>query len=118
MKTESNKEYSILLLLAGTLLLGFSMGKWLFPLAVFRAIENGMSIVRQVYGGLSIATDPYGRVLAQTDFFSSTDRTMVAQVPTKHVTTIYSLFGHYFEWVCLVGFLALTARAVFTKRLA
>ena len=85
-------------------------------MAVFRAIENGMSIVRQVYGGLSIATDPYGRVLAQTDFYSSTDRILVAQVPAKHVTTLYSLFGYWFEWVCLLGFLALTGRAVFTKR--
>ena len=56
--------------------------------SVFRAIENGMSLVRQTDAGLSIAVDPYGRVLAQTDFFGSTDRTMVAQVPVKHVATI------------------------------
>jgi apolipoprotein N-acyltransferase len=41
-------------------------------MAVFRAIENGMSIVRQTDAGLSIAVDPYGRVLAQTDFFGAT----------------------------------------------
>lgn len=85
-------------------------------MAVFRAIENGMSLVRQVDGGLSIAVDPYGRVLAQTDFYGSTDRTMVAQVPVKHVATIYTAFGRWFEWVCLIGFLAIAARAVFTRR--
>jgi len=35
MKTQSNKNYSILLLLAGTLLVGFSMGRWLAPLAAW-----------------------------------------------------------------------------------
>jgi apolipoprotein N-acyltransferase len=85
-------------------------------MAVFRGIENGMSVVRQAEYGLSIAVDPYGRVLAQTDFFGATDRTLVAQVPVKHVATVYTLFGHYFEWVCLAGFLVLAARALVTRR--
>jgi apolipoprotein N-acyltransferase len=75
-----------------------------------------MSVVRQAEYGLSIAVDPYGRVLAQTDFFGATDRTLVAQVPVKHVATVYTLFGHYFEWVCLAGFLVLAARALVTRR--
>ena len=35
MNTQSNKNFSILLLLAGTLLVGFSMGRWLAPLAAW-----------------------------------------------------------------------------------
>jgi apolipoprotein N-acyltransferase len=85
-------------------------------MAVFRAIENGMSLVRQTYGGLSIAVDPYGRVLAQTDFFGATDRTMVAQVPVKHVTTIYTLFGRWLEWLAPIGFLFLIVRALIARR--
>jgi len=85
-------------------------------MAVFRAIENGMSIVRQTDQGLSIAVDAYGRVLAQTDFFGSTDRTMVAQVPVKHVSTIYTAFGLWFEWLCMFGFLTIVARALFARR--
>jgi len=85
-------------------------------MAVFRAIENGMSVVRQVDNGLSIATDPYGRVLAQTDFFSATDRTLVAQVPVKHLTTIYSLFGRYLEWLAPIGLLFLIVRALTARR--
>jgi apolipoprotein N-acyltransferase len=77
-----------------------------------------MSIVRQTDVGLSIAVDAYGRVLAQTDFFGSTDRTMVAQVPTRHVATIYTAFGRWFEWVCLFGFLVIVARAFFARRAA
>ena len=85
-------------------------------MAVFRAIENGMSLVRQTEWGLSIAVDPYGRVLAQTDFFGSTDHTLVAQVPVKHVTTVYSLFGSWLEWLCLIGFIFVVACALFARR--
>ena len=91
-------------------------------MAVFRAIENGMSIVRQTDAGLSIAVDAYGRVLAQTDYFGSTDRTMVAQVPVRHVATAYTLFGHWLDWICLVAFLTVVAyvvaRAVIARRAA
>lgn len=85
-------------------------------MAVFRAIENGMSLVRQTDTGMSIAVDPYGRVLAQTDFFGATDRTMIAQVPTEHVPTLYTVLGRWFEWLCLVGFLVIVARALTSRR--
>jgi apolipoprotein N-acyltransferase len=85
-------------------------------MAVFRAIENGMSLVRQTHGGLSIAVDPYGRVLAQTDFFGATDRTMVAQVPVRHVTTLYTLFGRWLEWLAPIGFLFLVAWVFIARR--
>ena len=71
---------------------------------------------RPVGWGLSIASDPYGRVLAQTDFFGSTDRTMVAQVPVKHVTTIYTLFGRYLEWLAPIGLTFLIIRALTARR--
>ena len=87
-------------------------------MAVFPAIENGMSVVRQTDGGLSIAVDPYGRVLAQTDFFGSTDRTMVAQVPVNHVDTIYTAFGRWSGWVVVVGFLLVVAWAFIRRRAA
>ena len=35
MNTQSNKNFSILLLLAGTLLVSFSTGRWLLPLAAW-----------------------------------------------------------------------------------
>ncbi|UCH60997.1 MAG: hypothetical protein JSV61_05815 [Anaerolineales bacterium] len=85
-------------------------------MAVFRAIENGMSLVRQTEGGLSIAVDPYGRTLAQTDFFGGSDRTLVAQVPTKHVTTIYTLFGRWLEWLAPLGLFLLIIKASLTHR--
>ena len=85
-------------------------------MAVFRGIENGMSVVRQVDNGLSIAVDPYGRILGQSDFFGATDRTLVVQVPVKHVTTVYTLFGRWLEWLAPIGFLFLVGRALIGRR--
>jgi len=87
-------------------------------MAVFRAIENGMSLVRQTHTGLSIAVDPYGRVLAQTDFFGATDRTMVAQVPVRHVPTLYTALGRWLEWLFVAGFLFIVVWALIPRRSA
>jgi apolipoprotein N-acyltransferase len=85
-------------------------------MAVFRAIENGMSVVRQTEGGISIAFDAYGRVLAQTDYFGATDRTLVVQVPVKDVTTVYALGGRWLEWFAPIGFLFVIGRALIKRR--
>lgn len=87
-------------------------------MAVFRAIENGTSMVRQVDHALSIAVDPYGRVLAQTDFYSSSDRTLVAQVPVEDVPTLYAAFGRWFEWLCFAGFLFVVGWSLIARRQA
>ena len=73
-------------------------------MAVFRAIENGVSLVRQADNGLSIVTDPYGRTLATMDHFTATERLMIAQVPVAGVTTVYSVIGDLFGWATVIGF--------------
>ena len=85
-------------------------------IASLNAIESGMSLVRPTDRGMSLAADPYGRVLAQTDFFGSTDRTMVAQVPVRHVATDYTAFGRWFGWVCLAGFLVVVVWALIARQ--
>ena len=81
-------------------------------MAVFRGIENGVSLVRATSSGLSIATDPFGRLLAVTDHFSPGARIMVAQVPTAHVRTIYGRVGDLFAWLCVAGLAATIVMAV------
>ena len=77
-------------------------------MASFRAIENGVAIVRQAANGLSQAIDPYGRVLAGFDHYASSERVLVAQVPVKaHRFTLYSVIGDALAWASLVGFAAL-----------
>jgi apolipoprotein N-acyltransferase len=72
-------------------------------MAAFRAIENGVSLVRPAASGLSSAFDPWGRVLAVGDFFSVSDRTVTAQVPLGGVGTLYARTGDLFAWLCVTG---------------
>jgi apolipoprotein N-acyltransferase len=81
-------------------------------MAIFRAIENGVSVVRQSDNGLSIVTDPYGRTLAAVDHFTTSERVMVAQVPTQGVFTVYSVIADLFAWLCVLGFLAMVVWGV------
>jgi apolipoprotein N-acyltransferase len=86
------------------------------PMAVFRAIENGVALVRQADNGLSIATDAYGRVLASLDHFAVDRRVMVVEVPTERVPTIYSAVGDLFAWMAILGFLAIVSVTVVRGR--
>lgn len=81
-------------------------------MAIFRASENGMSIVREAEHGLSIVADPYGRELAQLDYFTTTERTIIAQVPTNHIDTIYLRDGYLFGWVTVIGMGVMAALAI------
>jgi apolipoprotein N-acyltransferase len=85
--------------------------------AIFRAIENGVSLVRpDTTKGLSVATDPYGRVLAITDTHTTSERLMVVQVPTKGVFTVYSVIGDLFGWLSVAGFVGILVWAIVRGR--
>jgi len=76
---------------------------------VFRAIENGMPVVRAAAVGLSAAIDPWGRVLAVSDHFAPGDTTLVAQLPVGHIPTLYSRVGDLFAWLCVAGVVTMLA---------
>lgn len=80
-------------------------------IASFRAIEQGFNLVRQSNGGLSAAYDYQGRQLASMDEYRSADLTLIAQVPTRGVRTIYSRLGDWFAWLCVVAIFVLIAFA-------
>ena len=84
-------------------------------MATFRAIENGFSPVRPISNGFSITTDYYGRVSTYTDYFTSENPVMVAYVPTKGRSTIYSQVGDVFGWLCVAGLVARLDLALFDK---
>jgi apolipoprotein N-acyltransferase len=77
-------------------------------ITTFRSIENGVSLVRIADNGISFATDPYGRSVAWVDFFTTSERVMVAQVPAYHVTTLYSVIGDLFGWLAVGGLLGIS----------
>jgi len=72
-------------------------------MAAFRAIENGVPLIRPAASGISSAIDPWGRMLAVGDFFARGDRTVTAQVPLGHAWTLYPRIGDLFAWSCLIA---------------
>ena len=101
----------------GTDLLLLPSGDWkaIAPfhsyVAVFRAVENGFSVVRQVNHGESLAADAYGNVLASASFLGAADKTLVAYLPTRRVSTVYNVIGDASAYACI---LALTGFIMYT----
>ena len=85
-------------------------------MAMYRAIENGITLVRQADNGLSIVVDPYGRFIATMDHFNSAERVMVAQVPIQSTFTLYPFIGDLFAWLAIAGFVGITIWAIVRGR--
>jgi apolipoprotein N-acyltransferase len=86
-------------------------------MAAYRAVENGVTVVRQADNGLSVVVDPYGRTLAAVNHFSTDERVTVAQVPANSgVFTLYPLVGDLFAWLAMAGFVILIVYAFLQRR--
>ena len=83
-------------------------------MAVFRALENGVSVIRQTDEGLSIVVDGYGRTLATVRGWSVTEIISWSNVPTSSPTTIYPFIGDVFGIFSLVGLLILVPYTLIT----
>lgn len=70
-------------------------------MAMFRAVEQGHSILRSTRFGLSAAITPYGEMTSQMDSFNGNDKIMYAHLPTKGVTTLYSIIQDSFVYLCI-----------------
>jgi apolipoprotein N-acyltransferase len=75
--------------------------------ATYRAIENGVSVVRPAGHGYSTIVDYEGRVLATQDYFTNNTGIMMTTIPTRGVTTIYSRIGDVFAYLCVTGMIFL-----------
>lgn len=74
-------------------------------MAVFRAVENGFSMIRQVQEGYSLSTDYLGNTISSMDYFNTDNKVMISYVLIEGVKTIYSSIGDIFAWVCTFGLL-------------
>ena len=85
-------------------------------MAVMRAVENGMSILRPARKGLSMAIDPQGRTLARSDYFVADDQTMTAAVPTTARDALYPMVGDAVGWASVAGTLLAAGVLVVRRR--
>ncbi|HUN61569.1 MAG TPA: nitrilase-related carbon-nitrogen hydrolase [Candidatus Sulfotelmatobacter sp.] len=73
-------------------------------MAILRGVESGFSIARSAKLGILTATDDRGRVLAQRDTLGPTFASVIVEVPVRHDATLYSRFGNWFAWLCVILF--------------
>ena len=73
--------------------------------AVYRAVENGTSLIRPTGNGTSLMTDYLGREIASQNYSASNDGILLARVPTQGVWTLYSHTGDWFAYLCTLGLL-------------
>lgn len=84
--------------------------------ATFRAVENGVALVRATGNGLAIAVDDLGQTLAMADYYATDKLTMVVDAPTQGRDTLYAHIGDSFAYLCIIGLVALTILAFFWRR--
>ena len=77
-----------------------SIGTNLWEHNIFRAIENGFTMVKCSEHGISGAVDPFGRIIAAMPTLN--DQLYTFQLPVqKGVKTLFESGGWMFGWVCV-----------------
>jgi len=80
----------------------FVVDGWLHGrMAILRGVESGFSIARSAKLGILMATDDRGRVLAERDTIGPSFASAIANIPIRHDSTLYSILGNWFAWVCV-----------------
>jgi len=77
----------------------------------FRAVENGVAVVRAANTGVSTIIEPSGRIREQLGLFERGH--LVGRIPLRRGTTFYTRYGDVFAWACLgsaAGLLAWVTR--------
>jgi apolipoprotein N-acyltransferase len=86
-------------------------------MAVPRAVENGMAVIRPARQGTSLAVDDQGRLLAyKPDYFTGDDHTMIVNVPIRGTRTLYTIVGDSFAYLSAAGFAVVAAAALLRRR--
>ena len=68
-------------------------------MAVFRAVENRVSLVRAANTGISSIIDPYGRIKRSTEIFVSS--AFACRILLPRGQTFYTKYGDIFSYFCL-----------------
>jgi apolipoprotein N-acyltransferase len=83
-------------------------------MAILRGVESGFSIARSAKQGILTATDDRGRILAErnTVLGAPPFATVIVNIPVRHDPTIYSRFGNWFAWLCVLLLAALAVSII------
>ena len=76
--------------------------------ASFRAIEQGFHLVRATSWGLSASFNSRGQVLSAQDYYVSNDVILYSDVPMQGQSTVYSVVGDLFAWLCILFFISIS----------
>lgn len=118
-RTSVQADTDLLLNLTNNGWFGESAAQWQHAAnAVFRAIENGLPLVRCANNGLTAWVDPCGRLrdvgfARSDDIYSAGFKTVRVPLPPPHTTralTAYRRYGDRFGWGCTALTLLLLAR--------
>lgn len=71
-------------------------------MAVFRAVENRVPLIRAANTGITAVVDPFGRVVQATDLFVRTHVTETIPVVAEP-GALYTRIGDLFAYACLIG---------------
>jgi apolipoprotein N-acyltransferase len=94
-----------------------SVAAWHAQQAPFRAVENGVALVRATRLGVSLATDAQGRLVGhKADYFVADDQTLVTSVPTKGADPLYVKIGDSVGYASAAGLLVLIGLALRSRR--
>lgn len=84
-------------------------------MAVVRAIENGVSLLRPVSNAQSVAVDFNGGVISVSNYFDKGGRVVVANLPVKGIPTFYTIIGDSVAWICIGASVILVLIAIRKK---
>ena len=72
-----------------------------FSMAVFRAVENRVPLVRAANTGITALIDSRGHIQGMTGLFR--EALLTGEVRLGNGNTLYSRIGDLFAWLCLLG---------------
>ena len=84
--------------------------------AVTRAIENGVAVLRPTGKGVSLVTDEKGRILGRRDYSQAGSGILLATIPIHQVRTVYPVIGDLIAYLNAGALVALIVFAVVRKR--
>ena len=84
-------------------------------IAFMRGVEGGFAVARAANQGLMTVTDAQGSIIAQASSSRAGFKTLIADVPTAPVATIYARVGDLFAWLCLGALLLFLVLALWPR---